>query len=319
MVDPALVASLKRPRPSAVYSATALIWLQIVLSWSLALFGPLWLAWIPFIVHCAVTQGMLLWVHEASHFHLLSGRRSNDVWCDIFFAGPIGMSAASYRLRHLSHHAHLGTAQDADSYPYRQSIKGAPALAWVLIKTLSGFMGLWLAVEKYGLSARRAAGAAVSPRWLAPVVTAVFNLALLGACVATGRWYLYFVLWVYPILAVAITLNIVRTIAEHQPQDYPRIENGEVTMVAMARTTVPNRFEKWLMYQASFNYHVEHHLFPAIPQHNLVHLHRHLLAKGFYERFPGCVQRSGFAKFIQLSRNRTHDDFTDPVEDALAT
>ena len=50
--------------------------------------------------------------------------------------------------------------------------------------------------------------------------------------------YLYFVLWAYPILAVAITLNIVRTIAEHEPEDYPRFENGEVAMRPVARTTV---------------------------------------------------------------------------------
>jgi hypothetical protein len=37
--------------------------------------------------------------------------------------------------------------------------------------------------------------------------------------VAAGRWYLYFLLWAYPIIAVAIALNIVRTIAEHQPED----------------------------------------------------------------------------------------------------
>jgi fatty acid desaturase len=320
LVDPAFIRSLKAPRPTAVFVATALMWGQLLLSWGLALFGPLWLAWIPFIVHGAITQAMLLWVHEASHFNLRPERRDNDIWSDIFFAGPIGMSTAAYRSRHMSHHAHLGTPDDADRYPYLQSIKGARALAWVLIKALSGALGIWLILNKYGPGAQKnELGVAVSPRWIAPLVTVVFNLGLLSLCVATGRWYLYFALWVYPILAVAIALNIVRTIAEHQPEDYPRFENGESIVVPLARTTVPNPFEKWVMYQANFNYHIEHHLFPAIPQHNLAKLHRHFVEVGFYQRYPGNLQRSGFAKFIELSRNRKHDDFTDSVEDALAT
>ena len=321
LLDMDYVKSLYTHRPSAVSWATTAIWLQLLASWTLALYGPLWLAWIPFLVNCAITQAMLLWVHEASHYHLRPGKRSNDIWCDLFFAGPVGMSVAAYRSRHMTHHAHLGTVDDGDSYPYRQSIKGPWALSWVLAKALSGGLGLWLVFNKYGPGARKAAAAsaAVSPQWIAPLVTVIFNLVLLAACIGTGRWYLYFLLWAYPIIAVAIVLNIIRTIAEHQPEDYPTLNNGEIRLTPLARTTLPNFFEKWLMYQANFNYHIEHHLFPSVPQHNLAFLHRHFVERGFYKRFPGCLQKSGFRKFVELSRNRTHDDFSDPIEDALAT
>jgi hypothetical protein len=71
---------------------------------------------------------------------------------------------------------------------------------------------------------------------------------LLSACIYVGRWYLYFLLWAYPIVAVAIALNIVRTIAEHQPEDYPRRDlNGDIVTMPLARTTLPNWFEKWLI------------------------------------------------------------------------
>lgn len=319
IADPKLLDALKRPRPPAVILATAFLWLQIVASWTFALWAPLWLAWIPFVINCAVTQGMLLWVHEASHFHIWSSRRRNDVWCDIFFAAPVGMSVAAYRVKHMSHHAHLGTDDDADGYPYRESVKGARALIWVMVRALSGGLGLWLAKNKYGGAARKlSATASLSPAWLAPLATIAFNGLLLCLCIAAGRWYLYFLLWAYPIVAVAIAINIVRTVAEHQPEDYAGPASGEqATMMPLARTTMPNWFEKWLMYQANFNYHIEHHLFPAIPQHNLRRLHFHLRDNGFYEQFPGCLQRSGFMKFLQLSRNRKNDDFSDAVEDAI--
>jgi fatty acid desaturase len=319
-VDSTTLESFKKPQPFTIVTATALIWLQVTVSWAVALLGPWWLVWFPFVVNCAVTQGMLLWVHEASHFHLYSSRRMNDLWCDVFFAAPVGMSAAAYRFRHMSHHAHLGSEQDADGYPYRQPIKGFRALVWVMVKALSGTMGLWLAIDKYGGTARKAAArSSVSPPWVAPLVTLGFNGILLALCIMADRWYLYIFLWGYPIVGVAIALNIIRTIAEHQPEDYPSYAGGEeITMMPVARTTVPNWFEKWLMYQANFNYHVEHHLFPAVPQHNLARLHKHLFDKGFYNHFPGNLQRSGFVKFIHLSKNRRNDDFSDSVEDALA-
>ncbi|MGO8506387.1 hypothetical protein AB9F35_33485, partial [Rhizobium leguminosarum] len=61
-------------------------------------------------------------------------------------------------------------------YPYREPIKGFRALAWVMVKALSGGMGVWLAADKYVGSARKqASGNSLSPSWLAPMVTIVFN------------------------------------------------------------------------------------------------------------------------------------------------
>jgi fatty acid desaturase len=318
LVEKSFLADLKEKRPTAVVIATTLIWLQLLSAWALALLGPLWLAFIPFLVSCSLAQAMLLWVHEASHFSLFDRSGFNDIWTDVFFAGPIGITVAVYRLRHSSHHADLGTAKDLDGYPYRIAIRGRRALMEVIGRSLSGLMGLWLARTKYIRSTPERPAEDVSPRWIGPLMTIVFNSMLLGLCIFTGRWYLYFALWVYPIVAVAVALNIVRSVAEHQPEDFPRFRDGlETAMRPIARTTVPNWFEKWLLYQANFNFHVEHHIFPAIPRHNLGRLHQHLVAKGFYRQFPNSLQSSGFAKFWQLARNSRYDDFSDAVEDAI--
>lgn len=319
IVDKQWVDNLRSPRAAVVVRATALIWIQLTISWALALYGPVWLSIVSFIINCAMVQAMLLWTHEASHYTLTQNRRLNDIWCDIFFAGPIGMTVAAYRAKHMTHHAHLGTELDQDSYPYRFNVKGARALASLMLRTLSGFVGASVVLNKYAVV--RGDGPASVNRgavWIPRLVTLVFNVGLLATCIAVGRWYLYFVLWAYPIVVVAILLNIVRTIAEHQPEDFPTYRGDqEVAMRPIARTTVPNWFEKWLLYQANFNYHVEHHLFPAIPQHNLALLHRHMLERGFYNQFPECLQRSGIARFVALSRNRINDDFSGPVADAL--
>jgi fatty acid desaturase len=318
LADKSFLADLKEKRPEPVVVATALIWLQLVSAWTLALLGPLWLLLIPFLVSCALAQAMLLWVHEASHFSLFDNRRGNDIWCDVFFAGPIGITVAAYRVRHSSHHADLGTSKDQDGYPYHMEVRGRRALMEMIGWSLSGLMGLWLARNKYIGSSQEPRAVQVSPRWIGPLVTVIFNSILALLCIMAGRWYLYFALWAYPIVAVAVALNIVRSVAEHQPEDFPRFRDGlEFAMRPIARTTVPNWFEKWMLYQANFNYHVEHHIFPAIPRHNLGKLHLHLVAKGFYRQFPNSLQSSGFAKFWQLTRNRRYDDFSDAVEDAV--
>jgi fatty acid desaturase len=185
-------------------------------------------------------------------------------------------------------------------------------------RSLSGLMGLWLARNKYIGPSQELPAERVSPRWIGPLVTVVFNAVLALLCILAGRWYLYFVLWAYPIVAVAVALNIVRSVAEHQPEDFPQHRDGiDSAMRPVARTTVPGWFEKWMLYQANFNYHVEHHIFPAIPRHNLGKLHRHLVAQGFYRQFPNSLQSSGFAKFWQLTRNRNYDDYSDAVQDAI--
>jgi fatty acid desaturase len=309
LTDAGYIRGLAAPRPARVWLATALLWAQLVLVWAAALAGPLWLLPACFLVVSAVIQGMLLWTHEASHFTLFADRRRNDLWCDVFFSAPIGMSVAAYRAKHNTHHAHFGTAKDEDHASYFPPVRGARSFGGLLLRTLSGAAGVRLALDKYlSPDAESAPVRPVIPRWLSLGWTLVFNLALLGLCVAAGRWWAYPLLWLYPVLTVAVLLNVVRTSAEHQPAGYPGGPEGEVPMRAEVRTTLPNPLEKWLLYQANFNYHVEHHLFPRVPQHNLRELHAHLRARGFYDTYPEMLQPSGFARFRALIRGRQAPD-----------
>lgn len=311
MVDREWLENIRSPRPVLVALLTASIWLQLALSWALALFAPLPFSILSFVINCAAVQAMLLWTHEASHYGLTSNRRLNDRWSDIFFSGPIGMSVAAYRAKHMSHHAHLGTEQDDDLLPYTFNIKGRRALTAALLKTLSGQVGIALALDKYSGVAKSDYANQIRGERTAKIVTLIFNGLLLAACVAAGRWYLYFLLWVYPIIAIAILLNVVRTTAEHQPENFPHDP-----IEPLVRTTRPNWFEKWLLYQANFNFHAEHHLFPGIPHHNLRAMHAKLVERGFYERFPQCLQRSGVAKFVAIARSRGSTDLPHAATEA---
>lgn len=306
--DIGFIDSLKVKDGRRVVLMTALLWAQLVGAWAVALLAPLPFAAASLIVICACVQAMLNWVHEASHYSLFRSRRLNDLWTDLFFAAPIGLNVATYRRAHMTHHAYLSSPKDMDRTAFDIDIRGR-RLATVILRVLSGWDGMRLVLTKYAAGLlpggsrgeARPAGGGTGRRAL--IMTVSWNALLLGLCVASGRWYLYGVLWVFPIICVSVLLNVLRSIAEHQPPGYPGDQPVEGRhMIPLARTTRPNPIEKWLIYQANFNYHLEHHLFPLVPAHNLPRLHAHLRERGLYDRHPDCLQRSGIARVLALSR-----------------
>jgi fatty acid desaturase len=87
------------------------------------------------------------------------------------------------------------------------------------------------------------------------------------------------VLWVLPLLTVLQPILRLRAIAEH----------GGVTDLSSAltaarcnRTTgnVVNLLGRALLFPHHVNYHLEHHLYPAVPHYRLPALHRMLQSKG---------------------------------------
>lgn len=290
------IRTLMLLRAGRVVLATAVLWVQLLGAWVVVLTQDgIWV--LPaFVVICACVSGLQLWVHESSHYTLFRDRRLNDLWAVVFFASPIGMSLKTYRRYHLTHHAHLGTPRDMDRFAFNVDVRGARGLGRMLLRGLSGYEGLSILAAKYfggrSPSAERDWSLAVTAGW---------NLLLLAACVMTGRWYLYFLLWAYPILAVAVTINTIRSVGEHQPADASGPVSATEDILPIVRTTAPNFVEKWLMFQANFNYHFEHHLYPSIPATNLPRLYRHLEAAGFYERHPFLHQASAVGRVLALS------------------
>jgi fatty acid desaturase len=89
----------------------------------------------------------------------------------------------------------------------------------------------------------------------------------------------YFVLWVLPLLTVLQPILRLRAIAEH----------GAVTDLSSPLTaarcnrtdgSLGNVVARALFFPHHVNYHLEHHLYPAVPHYNLPELHRLLEAKG---------------------------------------
>jgi fatty acid desaturase len=300
--DREFVRSLRFHSPSLVMRKTVYLWVQVLTAWSIVAFArPIF--WLPaLVILVACQQTMATWVHEASHYNLFHDKRLNDLWCNVLLGAPIGMNVEAYRLNHTTHHNHLSSERDKDAWVHGTDWKGFGILREITLNAL-GYYGLKIALSKYAPALTRATeetGPKSGTRRYEFLVAAVFwNGLFFGSCLLTGRWYCYFLLWLYPLFSISQFINFLRTSAEHQPPGFPVVALSANPLV---RTTIPSALEKWFIYGINFNYHLEHHLWPYVPFFNLPALHLRLIEQGYYGLHPDLLQRSAFARVWHLSK-----------------
>jgi fatty acid desaturase len=88
----------------------------------------------------------------------------------------------------------------------------------------------------------------------------------------------FLVLWTLPLLTVIQPILRLRAICEH----------GAVTDLSTpltaARTNLVGPVGRLVLFPHHVNYHVEHHLFPAVPHYRLPRLHEELARRGVLAR-----------------------------------
>jgi fatty acid desaturase len=115
---------------------------------------------------------------------------------------------------------------------------------------------------------------ALRDRW----VVMAFHLLMLVAMFALGWGLQYVVLWILPALTVQAVILRLRAIAEHgAPSD-------TATPFGAARTNIAlPLWARVALFPHHVNYHLEHHLYPAVPHYHLPALHAKLRAAGVLE------------------------------------
>ena len=301
LFPPTYINQLKVIRNHRVLIATCILYSQLIVAWWAALIGPP-IIWIfSFIIICACISAMQLWVHESAHFSIFSNRKINDIWADIFFGSPFGGSVKVYRQFHMTHHLHMSTPKDLDRFAFNVSVQGHKALVRLFLRGLLCIESYKIFTQKYTIQIKPIK---VFRGSINLVSTVLWNILLLLVCVLANRWYLYFILWVYPILGITVTINSIRSISEHLPVGFSSTATVTQDITPMIRTTVPSFLEKWFIFQANFNFHFEHHLFPTVPAGNLPLLHKYLVKNGFYEQHPYLLQTSALVKLFELSNGK---------------
>ena len=241
-------------------------------------------------------HGLFILAHEAAHYRLFRQRALNDaIGRLIGMAGAISM--CTYRVIHRLHHNNLYSDDDPDTaihggYPrgtaYLWKKLGQDLIGWNAWKTFAYFFGAPALNEDTQRASRplddtspQLRRSARIDRWF----VVAFQLALAAVCLLAGGWRglaQYAVLWLLPILTVLQPILRLRAICEHGAvSDF-------ASPLTAARTNrsaggLANVFGRALLFPHHVNYHLEHHLYPAVPHYRLPHLHRLLAEKGAFE------------------------------------
>jgi fatty acid desaturase len=251
---------------------------------ALAWWNPLTIA-LAVVGIAAAQHGLAILAHEATHYRLFETRWLNDLVGRLLGLGN-GVSMFSYRAVHRLHHNHLYEPIDPDlplmgGYP-----RGRAYLVRKLLKDLTGSTAYKNFAYFFGAPAHntetdrtprplddtspRLRRAALNDRW----VVAGFHAALLALMVATGWWVEYLVLWALPLLTVLQVILRLRAVLEHGAV---RDKSSPYTA---ARTVLAPWYLGWILFPYDVNYHIEHHLYPAIPHYRLRAAHAALTRTG---------------------------------------
>jgi fatty acid desaturase len=252
-------------------------------------------------------HAMFVLAHEAAHYRLFGNRALNEL-VGRLLGSAAGISMCSYRVVHRLHHNDLYGPADPDIALHGGYPRGRRYLLRKLAGDLTG-LNAWKtfhyffgnpALNAATGNAQRPLGdtspalrrAAQHDRW----GVVAFHIGAPLACFALGgtkALAAYAVLWVLPLITVVQVILRVRAILEH---------GGVVDVsspLTAARTNLAGPLLRWVLFPHHVNYHIEHHLFPAVPHYNLPRLHRELTARGVLRsaevRLPGESWRLVYA------------------------
>ena len=275
------VQELQRIRP--LWNLVGLLHLAMPFGCALAATAwPVWPVQIATVVLVGFSFNALgVLLHETLHGSFFR-RQGLDRAAGILFGIPILFSATAYKTIHLRHHRYTRTQRDPDDplvHEHRSWIHTLNFFAWILIG--SAFYVLTLPVRAWRVASRR------DRVWIGTECAAILLVfaTAISLFVAHGAFGAFLRFWALPYL-VAVWINNVHGWAEHQNT----VHGNPLTHT---RTVTSNRLCAFLL--CNIGYHIEHHLFPAVPWYHLPRLHALL---GDRLRTEGAFVERSYLRFL---------------------
>lgn len=253
-------------------------WGTIVLMMAMFVIWPNFLTFIiAFFVISGRQLGMAILMHDASHGLLFKTEKLNAFFGQYFLGVVIGVELNTYRKYHLKHHRF--TQQDKD--PDLGLSAAFPTTKWSLVRKalrdLSGITGLKLRLGQLYMALRKSPEDETTQQAFNVkniVMTYAVNFVLFLMCYLAGYWWIYFALWLFPLLTGFQLVLRIRNIAEHAMTS--KTDNP----LTHARTTKANFMARIFVAPYWVNYHVEHHAYMYVPCWQLKGLHQAMLRNG---------------------------------------
>jgi fatty acid desaturase len=245
-----------------------------------------WLTLVAIVVIAAKQHALGVIVHDATHYRVFTSRFLNEYIGNLFCAFPICMSVQGYRGEHQAHHLWTNTRDDPylrmfDEDTAWQWPKTRGAAVWQVVADVSGLNTLrhlrmlrrWAPIGQW-LTHRR--NPKLSGRVTIDVVCSlVFWATIFSAVTFFGAWKTFLLLWVVPGLTFYVLFIRLRWISEH-PYD------SSADVGYRTRHVQGTLLERIFIAPLNVNFHIAHHLFPAVPLYNLPQVHQRLLQNPAY-------------------------------------
>lgn len=205
--------------------------------------------------------------HDCGHQNAFRSTLAN-LWMGRFMAWFIVFPYSSFTECHKHHHRYLGDPEkDPDEWNYVGGVK------WMFLR-IAVFVPrfTYFSLVRYGKTVRNMV-----------LRELTFNLLSMAAVcawfVSQGMAYEFVLIFVVPLLLLALVINPISRGYEHFPMATLEPEHADRLDLAKNTITVTSRVVGLLW--ANINYHVEHHVYPGVPFCNLRKLHNLLENKTF--------------------------------------
>jgi fatty acid desaturase len=226
-------------------------------------------------------HALAILMHEGIHGNLFRNRVL-DQWVGFLLGAPALFSATAYKVTHALHHHHNRTAKDPDE------LTNLSRRRWVLSFVFYAWGAIGLPIYLLHVPATALLRGNAGQRRLIlleyALLLALYS-AVIVASVRVGWTAAVIHCWILPMIVAAIFGNV-RGWAEHMMTrpGHPLTQTRTVTSNALVS-----------FFMCNLNYHLEHHLFPAMPWYNLPKLHR--LLEGEYLAAGAIIHRS-YLRFV---------------------
>ncbi len=242
-------------------------------------------------------------LHEGAHYNLLHNRTKNDACANWLIGYWILFDIHSYRKVHLKHHAFLNLMDDPDLPLYQKASKAEVMKGVVkdlLLVTFFQRMGVYIRQMKQE-------GQQQKVQFVRAGLLKVMCQMLLVAALCwlfDGRMggLFYWLLWLYPLIALFPVIIRWKTLVEHSCLSLNEDESWEKGGLFVARTSEIGKLEGYLI-GAQMQYHFEHHLFPELSFSQLEQLHQRLHDKGYFDEVDAqgreAMLSGGYVHFLK--------------------